>query len=207
MAGKYDQGLLLQLNTEEASAERTLELLRIWSQRLLRGSVAHFNASMKYERREKLLSVFNIFAAIIVLFFSASPEFQSMFTHSLAPDGSITRDAQSAWTLTSVADACLPFVALSVVLSSTYQYISQYPNRAARHKQAAIEFANLRRKIERYSVRIAIHPEAVHALNRTYNSIAKHHPLVPNGLWKYAEKKAEPELKQILEFFENRGSA
>lgn len=137
--------------------------------------------------------------------FSAAPEFNSMFSQT--PSNLAAANENSTWSFESLAQACLPGVALLVVLSSAYQYISQFSNKAARHKQSAVEFANLRRKIERYSVQTTIHPEAVHALNRTYNSVAKHHPLVPDKIWDNSKKKASDELEVLLEFFEENSQS
>ncbi len=56
------------------------------------------------------------------------------------------------------------------------------------HKLAANEFSNLKRKIERYLSIDDITNSLIHNINRDYNFISKHYPLVSRYMWTKALK-------------------
>jgi hypothetical protein len=97
----------------------------------------------------------------------------------------------------------VPLLSLLVVLSSAIQYIMQYSRRAYEHKQAGNEFSNLRRKIERYWSKGSIHIEAIHSLNRSYNSAVRNPPLVPKSIWAASLKIKMDEIEKINRFYYN----
>ena len=170
------------LNSREGSARRTEQLFQMWNERLLRGSTAHFMASLRYEKLERILSIVNISLAITVLFMSSSQKFISNSNITLS-DLEVGSQVLSYERIISEG---LPFVSLGVVLLSAFQYISQFADRSSSHKQAAVEYANLRRKLERYWSKPDLNPEAIHSLARSYNQVAKFPPIIPKGIWKRA---------------------
>lgn len=181
---------LCELHTAEEQKEQIRKVFQMWHKRLLRSSAAHYMAATRFKQRETWLTLFNICAAIAVLFLSSNNLLQEYLTFSLGTNIGIL----------------LPLVSLLVVLSSAVQYIQQYSARVSEHKLAGNEFSNLRRKIERYWVKDSIHPEAIHALNRMYNSIAKYPPLVPEDIWSKSLEMKREECKEIAtDFFALEG--
>ncbi|WP_152612899.1 SLATT domain-containing protein [Tateyamaria sp. ANG-S1] len=172
----------------QSDPETTRELFCMWNERLLIAAAAHYSAANYCEASEKTLSIFNISFAISVLFFSSNGAYVGSF--------------MSLFGLSSdYSPLLVSTLSLLVVLSSAAQYILQFGNRAALHKQAGNEFSNLRRKIERYWSKNNIHPEAVHSLNRTYNMITKSPPLVGSWTWKKAKRDKIAEADLIKESF------
>ncbi|MEM9432938.1 MAG: SLATT domain-containing protein [Pseudomonadota bacterium] len=164
--------------------ERVRKLFCMWNHRMMVASYGHYLAASSCERRERLLSIANIAAAILVLFLSANTNLTGLVSKALG------------WPVGSAAIA-VSTVSLVVVMSSAAQYILQFGSRAALHKNAGNEFSNLRRKIERYWSRNNLHPEAIHALNRSYNMISKAPPLVPPKLWLWAQQEKRDEILRI----------
>ncbi len=170
------------LITPDSEAKAKIELLfSYWNERLLRGSTAHFLEAMKYEYWEYVISVINIVFAISVLFLSAM-------------GGNLKFPV--------FTDFVLPIASLFVVLISAFQYISQFGQKASQHKLAAVEYANLRRKLERYWTKKELHPEAIHSLTRSYNGIAKYPPLISEKQWNKVADMKKDRIKQInAQFF------
>lgn len=167
----------IRINSDETRKDRVAKVFRMWNKRLLRSAAAHYMAAELYETRETKLSVANIILAITVLFLSASKViFDFDFTSSV------------------------PVFSLFVVLLSAYQYLRQYSSKASTHKQAGNEFANLRRKLERYWTKNELHPEAIHSINRAYNYIAKTPPLVPKKIWDDSLKIKLDEIEGINKY-------
>lgn len=157
--------------------ERVCRVFRMWNKRLLRTSAAHYMTAERYARRETYLSIANIGFAITVLFLTSSKVIYGV-------------DFSKA----------VPIFSLLVVISSAIQYILQYSHRSGVHKQAGNEFSNLRRKLERYWTKEQVHPEAIHALNRTYNQIAKIPPLVPKDIWDTSLRIKQSEIDGINQY-------
>lgn len=105
------------LNSREGSARRTEQLFQMWNERLLRGSTAHFMASLRYEKLERILSIVNISLAITVLFMSSSQKFISNSNITLS-DLEVGSQVLSYERIISEG---LPFVSLGVVLLSAFQ--------------------------------------------------------------------------------------
>lgn len=164
---------------------RVLQVFRMWNKRLLRSAAAHYMAAERHEFREMLLSLFNIIAAITVLFFSAAKDILEKLSNILGID----------------LDPIVPVLSLVVVSLSATQYIQQNAAKAAMHKAAGNEFSNLRRKLERYWTKESVHSEALHAFNRTYNQIVKSTPLVPKALWVKSLKIKQTECENINSYY------
>jgi hypothetical protein len=143
------------------------QLLTAWKDRAFYAATAHYRASEKYEFRNKLLTLINIISAITVLFAANN---KLLATNS------------------SFAQLVLAVASLFTVLSTAVQYLLRYEERAMQHKLAANEFSNLKRKIERYLSINDISNSLIHNLNRDYNFISKHYPLVSQYMWKRALK-------------------
>jgi hypothetical protein len=82
---------------------------------------------------------------------------------------------------------------LVLVLTSVLHYVFRWEERARDHKAAGTEFANLQRKIERYSIGRFFKMSMLHNINREYNYISRSYPLVHRKVWK------SPELKSVTE--------
>jgi hypothetical protein len=188
---------VIQLRDDKDQKRIITKLFRMWSKRLLRSAAAHYMAAEKYESRDLFLTQFNIIAAISVLFFSSNQIVaQRIFEFIYSSFSTDNLDYESY-------QMVVPFLSLLVVLSSAIQYIMQYSRRAYEHKQAGNEFSNLRRKIERYWSKGSIHIEAVHSLNRSYNSAVRNPPLIPKSIWADSLKIKMEEIEKINRFYYN----
>lgn len=201
MTDKYMDANLIRINDPEGSSEKIEVVFQMWNERLLRGSTAHFLSSLHYSKYENWLSIANISLAITVLFFSASQKFVS--ADSAAAGAALEADQNTLFSAEIMAIA-LPYLSLGVVLLSAFQYISQFASKSSQHRQAAVEYANLRRKLERYWTKEKLHPEAIHSLARTYNQVAKYPPLISGRIWKKAEKIKAKEIAEINERYFSR---
>ena len=141
-------------------------LLIAWKDRAFYAATAHYGASEAYQFRNKLLTLLNIVSAITVLFAANNKLF-------VAP----TSSTQSI---------VLAVASLFTVLSTAIQYLLRYEERAIQHKLAANEFSNFKRKVERYLSMDEISNSLIHNLNRDYNFISKHYPLVSRLMWRGA---------------------
>lgn len=174
------------------------KMFRMWSKRLLRSAAAHYMAAERFEARDTLLTRINMVSAIAVLFFSTNQKIAAYLIEFF-----LWIFQFEGVEYTGKISLLVPLFSLFVVLSSAWQYIAQYSKKAMEHKQAANEFSNLRRKIERYWTKDKIHLEAIHSLNRSYNATVKNPPIVPRGIWKKALKSKKEEIDQINRFFYN----
>lgn len=199
MTDKYYDAKKIRLNSEEGASKKTEQLFKMWNDRLLRGSTAHFLTSQKYSTWENWLSVGNITLAISVLFLSASQKFVTEVKAD--GEGMDLANVGKGWFSAQMMSELLPYLSLLVVLTSAFQYISQYASKSSRHKQAAVEYANLRRKLERYWTKESLHPEAIHSLSRSYNLVAKFPPMVPDRIWQKAEKMKKGDIERMNDQF------
>jgi hypothetical protein len=147
-------------------------LLAEWQVRAYNAATAHYRASETYEFRNKALTIVNIISAITVLF--------AVNNKLIASNSNFTEEI------------ILAVASLFTVLSTAVQFLLRYEERSIQHKLAANEFSNLKRKIERYVSMNEISNMLIHNLNRDYNFISKHYPLVSQSIVKRTSVAVTP---------------
>ncbi len=184
--------------SEDQYVDVVRRLFCLWNSRLLISAYAHYLEANRCEKWEKRLSIFNISAAILVLFLSSNDALRSAAMSYIQNPSEQLQLADSTKAVSLKIDAVMvSILSFFVVLSSAAQYILQYAYHSGVHKNAGNEFSNLRRKVERYWSRGNFHPEAIHSLNRSYNMLSKAPPLVTPKLWKNAKDVKKDEIAEL----------
>ena len=155
------------------------ELVKLWQNRMWRASLAHYVASDKYRRWHAALTIFNMVAAISVLFLS---------------NNELVRNGISSTNL-SWSDYLLPLASLLTVLSSAVHYLVRFQERAEQHKQAGNTFSSLKRSIEKELTKPCCTDEYLDEIALLYDATAKRFPHVPRGVWRSCMKLAAQEIK------------
>lgn len=171
---------VIEINSSEQQRERVKRLFQEWNKRLHHGATVHFATATKLKQKDRFWSISNLIFAIFVLFLSGTSGAEEIFISSSSREGFVY-DALSLVAEFSVV--LVPVFSLLVVLTAAFQYVSQFGSRAAQHNGTAVEYANLRRKMERFWTKHQIHEEAVHSISRSYNTIARFAPIAPESLW------------------------
>ncbi|AXT26608.1 SLATT domain-containing protein [Ruegeria sp. AD91A] len=171
------QGSEFEEEFEAACAK--IELVKLWQNRMWRASLAHYVASDKYRRWHAALTIFNMVAAISVLFLS---------NNELIRNGIDTADL--AW-----SDYLLPIASLLTVLSSAVHYLVRFQERAEQHKQGGNEFSSLKRSIEKELTNKEITKGYIEEISMRYDAAAQRYPHVPRGIWRACMKRATTEIE------------
>lgn len=156
------------IDDEPIKPEDAVLLLQLWHERSLKNARAHYKASSTLFRRHGGLTVVNTVASLAVLFFVNSSVMRQEVFSGLTEGLYLAAGAISGFIL---------------VLFSILQYVFRWDDRARDHKSAGTEFANLQRKIERYTAGKFFKMALLHNINREYNYISRSYPLVPRPIW------------------------
>jgi hypothetical protein len=148
-------------------------VLCMWRARLARAADAHYRASDNYSSRDKFFTILNILSAILVLFFANSDEAVDLVVKMFVGEDSKIDSSK----------ILISFAGLFTVLTSAYQYVKNFKELSWVHKQAASEFSNLKRKIERILTTAPLDGLVVHTINRDYRNVAMAYPAVPRKVW------------------------
>jgi|GEM_PF-4768739 len=148
-------------------------ILLMWRARLARTADSHYRASDILQKKDKFLTIFNVVSAISVLFFANSETAVDFIVELFVENGNDTNNSKLVVSLAG----------LLTVISSALQYVSENKELSYRHKNAANEFSNLKRKIERYIVSNELNTFHLHGINREYSAIGKGCPAVPRKIW------------------------
>lgn len=179
---KHEEQLSLEGILEGGEVRnRKAAILLLWRARLARTADSHYRAADILLKRDKILTIFNVVSGISVLFF-ANSETAVGFIVNFFIEGN-----QSA---TNHSKLVVSLAGLLTVISSALQYVSENKELSYRHKNAASEFSNLKRKIERYIVSGGISIHHLHGINREYSAIGKGCPAVSRKIWFSGKTKA-----------------
>lgn len=149
-------------------------IMLMWRARLARTADSHYRASDTFLKRDKFLTIFNVVSAIAVLFFANSEAAVKILV-----DFFLDRKESGI----DYSKLVVSFAGLLTVISSALQYVSENKELSYRHKNAANEFSNLKRKIERYIVSDFVEDHKLHGINREYTAIGKGCPAVSRRIW------------------------
>ncbi len=192
-----------QFSNDEDQWERVVVLFNEWSSRLLRGSMAHFRTASVLEKHDRFWSIVNLIFAITVLFLTVTKGLAGLYNRPTNSDGTVRNYLDAFYNFMDIFSEftviLIPILSLFVVLTAAFQYISQFPSRAARHNRTAVEYANLRRKLERFWTKKMIHEEAIHSISRNYNLVARFAPIAPDKHWRAVEKDANDQSDRLKE--------
>lgn len=158
---------------------KTKKLLTLWMLRAHRAASCHYEQSSKFKRYNIFWTVLNVIFSIVLLFLVAR----------------LSNEPTESDVLKFGLELVFGFFGLLLVLVGVVQFILRYPEQQDAHRQAGQEFANLQRKIERYSLVTEYSMVQVHNLSRDYNHITKSYPLVDRSIWTNRQK--EKLIKQI----------
>lgn len=161
------------------SGSAKCELVKLWQNRMWRASLAHYVAADKYRRWHAGLTLFNMVAAISVLFLSNNELIRNGLT-----------SVQLSW-----SDYLLPIASLLTVLSSAVHYLVRFQERAEQHKQAGNEFSSLKRSIEKELTNTELTKSYVDEIAKQYDAAALRFPHVPRHTWAKCMERATTELE------------
>lgn len=174
-------------DTEILDPEEASKLLRLWHERCLKSAKAHYLASENNYVKSHRLTISNASLSISVIGFMNA----GWFKDYILTDGE--NGSLPVFTITA------SILGLALVLTTILQYLFRYEDRGRHHKSAGSEFSNLQRKIERHLAGSKFRMWILHSINREYNFITKHYPLVPKDVWENNDFKEVNERIQSME--------
>jgi len=167
----------------EIDNDKARKLLVLWRCRAHKAAKAHYRATLESRLLNRILTILNAVASILILFMT-----NSEWVNKYLDDKNGQIIAQTAKMALDGSDVTISLAAVFLVLTTILQYIVRWGEKANDHKAAGAEFANLQRKIERYSIAKTYNMSMIHNINRTYNHISKSYPLVSAKKWQEAGK-------------------
>jgi len=156
----------------ELDPQKAKFLLELWIVRAHRAANAHFWQASDHKYKAMVLTLINVVAAILVLYFSNSSWIEAFI------NGAEEGGANSKYSIVAGV------FALVVVITTIFQYMKRWDERSDNHKLAGSEFSNFQRKAERYALAKEVNMQMIHNLNRDYNNVMKNSPLVHKDIWK-----------------------
>lgn len=191
-----------------------LHVLLTWRKNAMRAAQGHYKECERYHFRGKWYGIGILVSSISVLFFAnsenavsaitvifqhLSPKFLTdIFTAIGATNGNLNDDqhwVNSVKFFVSIAGL------LTVVLASIQQ-VRNYKELAWRHKIAANEYSNLKRKIERYIATFQatdLKEHVMHAMSKDYFHITKASPTIKAKTWQQVLNPKPTLLKKLSE--------
>lgn len=156
--------------------ETKKELLLTWHDRSTRANLAHYFQSEECRRVNTALTIFNLLAAISVLFIANNSNFEQ-------------------------SSSLLSFASLAVVLSTALQYVLKLEERSYDHKTAGNEFTAIKRKIEVTLANDAIEESHLREIESDHNHVAKNHHLVRHATWRKIGSRYEQANRENAALF------
>jgi hypothetical protein len=156
--------------------DRAMILLKIWHVRCHRATVAHYYCTNHFGKRDAILTIVNVVAAIALL-----------------------------WLGVEAPNKTLPFLGANIpligvfgvvsVISSVLQYILDYKSLHFEHKRVATEYAALDRRLEKA---IAEEATEVDDIRRELDRVAETAPSIPSRIWKLHNKEElQEQIRQL----------
>lgn len=165
------------MDIAQMESESKTELLLVWHTRATRASLVHYAQAEKCLTVNTILTVFNLLAAISVLFLVSRATYGS---------GSLY----------------LSLAGLAVVLSTAFQYVLKLEERCYDHKAGGNEFASIKRKIELYLTLKKIADSDLFEIDSDYTHTAKNHSIVRKKVWATVSKRLEHSTAENCDFFQ-----
>jgi hypothetical protein len=162
------------LNQVVNSMNSKITLLNLAKYVALRFADAHARAATNYGKRGFILTIVNICAGILILFFSANKEAESILLYVIKKLNTLLGSD-----IPASSNFVVGFFGAVNVITSSFQFLFRYEERYIRHGAAHAEFINLHRKIERLlsAGRTAEKTDSdIHKINRQMNNITKYSP-------------------------------
>jgi hypothetical protein len=152
---------------EKSDSKNIDHLLMLWRLRCLRALKAHYDASTRQQRFDRILTIINVAAAIAVV--SAGSAY---------------------WVISAkneILNSFIAIVAVINVITSVIQYIFDYRARAYTHKRAASDYAILNRRIELMLVSEVSRKE-MEEIRAELDGLGDSSPAVSEPIWKSAKE-------------------
>ena len=178
--------------------DRAGKLLNLWKCRSHKAAKAHYLQALINKRRNLYITTINAMLSILVLFFANATWIDDFLGEKFKIISDLAYvDSEIPITLYTMMASLL---AVSLVITTIMQYILRWGESAADHRAAGGEFANLQRKIERYTISRTYNMSMIHNINRDYNHISKSYPLVNTNRW---TKAGDGRLSDTITRLEN----
>lgn len=168
------------MDESEISRIKKTKMLKSWQDRATRASLAHYFQAQEYRTFDTGLTIFNLVAAISVLF--------------LANNKLLDIDSNNQYQI------LLSIAGLAVVLSTTLQYVLRFEDKINDHKLAGNEFTEIKRKIEILLLGNEITEDCIHRIAVEHSHVAKNHRLVRNAIWEKIKYRHADAVKEIEDF-------
>lgn len=157
--------------------KKSLLLMRLWAARTLRAARVHYGESLSLNSKNRYLTSINAALSIAILFLTNAGWVQQLLGIDLP------KWMGEAHEFVTVYTVLVSILAMSLVITTIWQYILRWSERSGEHRRGGAEFANLHRKIERYCISTSFNMSMIHNINREYNHISKSYPLVHQKKW------------------------
>ena len=151
--------------------------LELWRLRCLRATRMHYDCVSHYDRRERLLTIGNVAASILVLVLST--------IHLIYGLDSL------------LFNALIAISSPTIVVTSILQYVLDYKSRALAHSHAGAGYAQLNRKIESLAAR-PITREDTEKIRQRLDALGQNSPVpLPSILDQQAELNKEIRAREL----------
>lgn len=146
------------------------EMLIAWQERAIRANLAHYLQAEECSKFNSILTIFNLLAAISVLFLANNIPLSEFENSQLL----------------------LSISSLLVVLSTALHYVLKLDHKIHDHKTAGNKFTEIKRKIEIILSNSEIDEVDISSIERLHNQASQNHSLVRAKIW----TKLNPRLEQ-----------
>jgi len=150
-----------------------ITLLNTWHTRATRASLAHYFQAESCARVHFWLSIFNLLAAISVLYLANS----------------------------TTTSGYVSIAGLLVVLSTAAHYVLKFDEKAHDHKSAGNEFTWIKRKIEVKLTKGEVSESDLQDIKRDYDHTSRNHSMVMRSTWKKISRRVDEANAENESFF------